>query len=97
NKRWLSKWSQMRKRGFLRFWMIYGILYFVLSLGMILSIVHFFAVPLEKLSDLIGEDLLTQIGIAVACGLILSLLLWVNNELRYRRLSAKYPNAVRHF
>lgn len=94
NKRWLSQWGLVRKRGFLRFWMIYGLLYFVLSFAAIFLLVHVFSEQAPQLKELLGDVILTNILVALGLGLILSLTRWIWNDLKYRRLGSKYPTAT---
>lgn len=97
NKRWLSTWSQVRKRGFVRYWVIYGLLYFALSFAMIMALIYLFDGPLPVIGAFISEHTGNNILLAFSVGLVISLLKWIINELRYRRLGSKYPNAIRHF
>ncbi|MBI1222189.1 MAG: hypothetical protein GC180_06250 [Bacteroidetes bacterium] len=97
NKHWLAEWSQVRKRGFLRFWMIYGLLYFILTFAVFMTLIYVFDNPIPALQVIIGNNLGQYILSSLVFGLLLSLLRWILSELRYRRLGAKYPNATRHF
>ncbi len=94
NKRWLSTWGLIRKRGFLRFWMIYGLLYFVLSFGVIFLLVYVFSEQVPQIKEYLGDIILSNLMVAAGLGFTLSLAKWIWNELRYRRLGAKYPSAT---
>lgn len=94
NKRWLSYWSQMRKRGFLRFWMVYSLLYFVLSFAVIITLVLFFRSQLPALQKLLSEEIPPNLFTALIIALSLATTRWIWNELRFRRLAAKYPSAA---
>jgi membrane protease YdiL (CAAX protease family) len=93
NKLWLSNWSRMRKKGFLRFWMIYSLLYFVLSFAVIIAIVLFFRSKLPALQALFAEEIPGNLLTALIFALSLATARWIWNELRFRRLAAKYPSA----
>lgn len=97
NKRWLSHWSQMRKRGFMRYWMLYGALYFILCFLIILTTLNLFRETLPFIERFLSEKVVINLVIALGIGMILSIGQWVVNEVRYRRLGSRYPNAVRLF
>lgn len=94
NKRWLSTWGLIRKRGFLRFWMIYGLLYFILSFAVIFLLVYVFSEQVPQLKEFLGDIVLSNLLVAAILGLLLSLTRWIWNELKYTRLGAKYPTAT---
>jgi uncharacterized membrane protein YhaH (DUF805 family) len=89
NKRWLYRWSRMRRKSFFRFCIVYGTLYFLA----ILLLINYF--DLAVLNDIVSEEIWINMGIAVCFGILTALIQWSYNEIRYRRLGAKYPSAVR--
>ncbi len=97
NKQWLSRWAQVRKRGFLHFWMIYGVLYFVLCFALILVAVNLFSDSIPHIVEFLSNKIVINLLIALGSGLVISVLQWVYNEIRFRRLGSRYPNAVRLF
>ncbi|TNE81748.1 MAG: hypothetical protein EP332_02760 [Bacteroidetes bacterium] len=97
NKRWLSRWERMRRKGILRYSLIYGFIYCLLTFGFILSGVKLVSAILPDISSLIQDTWIGNLLLAMAFGIVLSLIQYVVNELRYRRLGSKYPSAVRMF
>lgn len=97
NKRWLSNWSKIRKRGFLRFWMIYGLLYLILSFAVLFLLTRVFHNQILIISEFQTLDILQMLLISIALGLVIAALRWLLKEIRFRRLSAKYPQAIRLF
>lgn len=97
NKRWLSRWERMRRRGILRYSLIYGFIYCLLTFGFILSGVKLASVLIPGISNLIQDTWIGNLALALAFGILISLVQFVVNELRYRRLGSKYPSAMRMF
>ena len=77
--------------------MIYGLLYFVLSFAVIFLLVYVFSEQVPQIKEFLGDIVLTNTLVAAGLGFMLALAKWIWNELRYRRLGAKYPSATRLF
>lgn len=97
NKRWLSRWERMRRKGILRYSLIYGFIYCLLTFGFILSGVKLVSAILPNINHLVQDTWIGNLILALALGFMISLFQFVVNELRYRRLGSKYPSAVRMF
>lgn len=73
--------------------MVYSLLYFVLSFAVIIAIVLFFRSKLPALQNLFAEEIPGNLLTALIFALSLATVRWIWNELRFRRLAAKYPSA----
>jgi|SRR5690606_8299793 len=93
NKRWLSRWSQLRKQGVVRFSIINGGLYFALLIALYFIISASFG--FSFLGRFIFESFFQNLVFSATAGFALSSGQWLVNEIRFRRLWARYPNAVR--
>lgn len=97
NKRWLGYWGQMRKKGFMRYSMLYGAMYFVLIFLLIVLTVNMVEEKLPFFERLFSDKIFINILISLGAGMGLAIGQWVINEIRYRRLGSRYPNAARLF
>lgn len=93
NKRWLSRWERMRRRGILRYSLVYGIIYCLLSFGLIWSIINLFSNLFPQIEERLSDSWTINLLLAMCIGISLSILQYAWNEIRFRRLGSKYPSA----
>lgn len=91
NKKWLSKWGRLRQKGWLYYSFVRGCLLFCPLIAVV-----YFAAQWITVSDFPGNtNTYSDLLIALIAGITFAILRYINNEIRYRRLGARYPSAVR--